>query len=783
MADIKLFFQGQPYTLSGSGASIGDTTVILSKSTDILGNTLSMATYFGTKGYATLEPNSQENEEAITFSGITVNANGTMTLTGVKTQLFKDPYTETSGLRLSHAGGTKLVFSNTAGFYSGISGKDNDETITGKWTFATVPETLQDPSTGDDMTRASYTVSKSTTETITGQKTFPSIEGTRARIDADTDTAINTALVTFGQLSRQAIAGAANASETVKGLVEEATQAEVDAGTAVGGTGARLYINPSKLANASETIKGVVEEATQAEMNAGTNTGGTGAKLFVPPSKIKSYLAAPTAPINSIESFTADEDITIGQAVGVSNLLPADSIARAMRTASNVAHGITTPVGPARNANVCPIGGDKFVYLQSTAATSDTLFAQVGSINPSTKVVTLGTAVAVATAFTPQNSSNHTVCKLDTDKFIVFYMADASATAIQYRIGTVSGTTITFGTAATFFTAASTVAASQAFCADFISTDKGIFVFKAATATNGKMIAFTTSGTTVATTSATPVTPGTNSDDDVASYVKKIGTDKYVLVTPNTANSIYAQVCTLAGTVITAGTEVQISTATSVVGDGNLQVVSPVTDVFVVRIRGTDDQTAALVACTVAGTVPTPGTTIQIVGSGGFGSVGGLHSVSSTSLIVTGGSAPASTQLSQIALSGNTLTNNGITMMGVFSTTGISQIPQYTSSIDNGYFIFFNNPGSGVTSIDFYIQGMSNDFIGIAQSSVSRGASVNVLYSGKDSNQTNLSLGGYYRASSGSLVFISSRSLTGGGSDDISTLPVARAISSTEVII
>ena len=39
--------------------------------------------------------------------------------------------------------------------------------------------------------------------------------------------------------------GGANASTTVRGIVEEATQAEVDAETAVGGTGARLFINPS----------------------------------------------------------------------------------------------------------------------------------------------------------------------------------------------------------------------------------------------------------------------------------------------------------------------------------------------------------------------------------------------------------------------------------------------------------------------------------------------------------------------------------------------------------
>lgn len=38
-----------------------------------------------------------------------------------------------------------------------------------------------------------------------------------------------------------------DASTTVAGVVEEATQAEVDAGTATGGTGARLFVNPSAM--------------------------------------------------------------------------------------------------------------------------------------------------------------------------------------------------------------------------------------------------------------------------------------------------------------------------------------------------------------------------------------------------------------------------------------------------------------------------------------------------------------------------------------------------------
>jgi hypothetical protein len=42
--------------------------------------------------------------------------------------------------------------------------------------------------------------------------------------------------------------GNVNASTTAKGIVEEATQAEVEAGTAAGGTGARLFVNPSTAA-------------------------------------------------------------------------------------------------------------------------------------------------------------------------------------------------------------------------------------------------------------------------------------------------------------------------------------------------------------------------------------------------------------------------------------------------------------------------------------------------------------------------------------------------------
>ncbi len=133
MSDSQKFVQNQATTLAGAGASISDTSLVLTSFTDIDGALLTM-TDFGSKGFGTIEPNGAF-EEQIVFTGIVQNGNGTATLTGVSNVLFLAPYTETSGLFKAHAGGTTFVISNTSGFYNDLTGKNNDETITGTWTF------------------------------------------------------------------------------------------------------------------------------------------------------------------------------------------------------------------------------------------------------------------------------------------------------------------------------------------------------------------------------------------------------------------------------------------------------------------------------------------------------------------------------------------------------------------------------------------------------------------------------------------------------------------------
>lgn len=187
---------------AGSGNIIGATSIVLTNLTDIYGNVLTM-TDFGAKGYGTCEPDTN-GEESFTFTGITPNANGTYTLTGVSTALAVTPYTETSGLIRQHAGGTKVVISDTTAFWNTFGNTANPNTWAALQTFSVLPTIPVTPVASTDAASKGY------------------VDGV-------------------------AVSGAPNASTTVKGIVQEATQVQMDAGTASGSTGADLYPTPALL--------------------------------------------------------------------------------------------------------------------------------------------------------------------------------------------------------------------------------------------------------------------------------------------------------------------------------------------------------------------------------------------------------------------------------------------------------------------------------------------------------------------------------------------------------
>ena len=119
MASPK-FIQSQSFTIQASGASAGDTTLTLQSFKLIDGVTNIVTANLGDQCYGTLEPNNGTQEESIQFTGVTQNAGGTATLTGVSTVGFVYPYTVSSGLAKSHSGGVTFVISNDAGLYGNL---------------------------------------------------------------------------------------------------------------------------------------------------------------------------------------------------------------------------------------------------------------------------------------------------------------------------------------------------------------------------------------------------------------------------------------------------------------------------------------------------------------------------------------------------------------------------------------------------------------------------------------------------------------------------------------
>lgn len=139
MADARKYAQAQKFTLA-VGISTTDTSITL-QSFNFPDGTAIAAGDLGSINYGTLEPGTTR-EESISFTGITTNADGTVTLTGVTRGLgfgAVDTYSEQSNLKSQHGTGSIFILSNTAAFYNDFVNKYNDETMEG---FLSVPTPL-----------------------------------------------------------------------------------------------------------------------------------------------------------------------------------------------------------------------------------------------------------------------------------------------------------------------------------------------------------------------------------------------------------------------------------------------------------------------------------------------------------------------------------------------------------------------------------------------------------------------------------------------------------------
>ena len=172
-------------TLYSGLAAAGTSMRITPVLKDLDGNTITLAA-LGTAPYQlTIDPKISGYEEIIGFTTIIDNGDNTMTLTGLSRDLASSSLA-TPGTGKQHGAGAVIVFSINPQDIARLANLEDDQTFAGQITFA-VPPVGVNPGGVDD------------------------------------------------------------ASTSVKGIAQEATNVQIDADTATGSTGARLFASPAYL--------------------------------------------------------------------------------------------------------------------------------------------------------------------------------------------------------------------------------------------------------------------------------------------------------------------------------------------------------------------------------------------------------------------------------------------------------------------------------------------------------------------------------------------------------
>jgi len=163
----------------------------------------------------------------------------------------------------------------------------------------------------------------------------------------------------------------------------------------------KAYVDAGGNVNASETVKGISEEGTDAEVLAGTATGGTGARLFVNAAKLATRLGSTitrytsgTATKNLADATAATQ--TIAHGLGRT---PTKVIFKGLQTTSNVTqitHGTFSSGSYATIASFMNEGGG--------SATTDTSF-----MSTTYALILLDSATAYQTATVAVDATNITL--------------------------------------------------------------------------------------------------------------------------------------------------------------------------------------------------------------------------------------------------------------------------------------------------------------------------------------------------------------------------------------
>lgn len=586
MANNRNFVQGQDYQLSGSGVIAAATTVRLSSFKTPDGTNITMAD-FGTLGYGTFEPET-EREENMSFTGITQNADGTADLTGVVRGLgFVPPYTAVAALDRAHAGGTTFRISNSAPFYNDQASKENDNTFSQSNTFQG-PVTFTDPN-------------------------IP-------QMDVYTAPTLDVELAAKKYVDDTAVAGAPDAAEGTKGIVELATNAEMgaDPGTSTGSTGARLVPPNDQLittsAGAGDANKlavlaadGKFDSSVLRGESTVTYTAAEDVATNVPVSKnstadeIVNYFAAglgnnavwDSGAVDCI-SATRVNDTTVA-VVYREGGLTMDIVAGTI-VGNEITWGTPQELqasGGNTDLDIATVATNKVAVVYTDGAASNEGKCIVATLSGT--VFTVGSAVQYSSG--TNDATHSSVCQIDSDKLLVSWY-DAVSTDGKAAAATISGTVPTFGSEVVY---EADVVVRTSCCQ--LDTDKALIVWGDDTNAQGEGRVATVSGTVVSFSAAAVVfeAGGLPFQPSCA----QLTTDK-AIVTWVESNEALARVATISGSTPSYGTEETISLGITVEALDGVRTVSALSATLAVMVYTTTAETYYN-TITISGTTATAG--------------------------------------------------------------------------------------------------------------------------------------------------------------------------------
>jgi hypothetical protein len=207
------------YNISGGGtyrlsSSVGttNTTINLSSFKEPVSNIPYTMVYLNTDiAYGTIDPQTTR-PEFVSFTGITQNADGTASLTGVSRGLTRTPAgstcTASSTLAQTHTGQAVFILSDSPCHFAEYAIKRNNETISGSWSYPT-PTSASNPATkgyvdslvlGGSPTVDKLVVAGNAGESISaGNIIYLSSDGEWYKVDTDVTASVSNALTGIAQ--------------------------------------------------------------------------------------------------------------------------------------------------------------------------------------------------------------------------------------------------------------------------------------------------------------------------------------------------------------------------------------------------------------------------------------------------------------------------------------------------------------------------------------------------------------------------------------------------------